>query len=89
MKRKKNKIYIFSVYKKLFVYFTEDKVIKCANFHYCRKILLIRPKMALANDGNYREPRWFTAWGKHKQIEDHFLPRMIQDITGQVCYLYS
>jgi hypothetical protein len=27
-----------------------------------RKILLIRPKMFLANDGNYRETRWFTRW---------------------------
>lgn len=25
-------------------------------------IVLIRPKKDLANDGNYREARWFTAW---------------------------
>ena len=38
----------------------------------------------LCNEGNYREPRWFAAWTKLKEIEDHFLPRMITDITGQV-----
>lgn len=47
------------------------------------KILLIRPKMWLANDGNYRELRYFTPWMKHKKTEDHFLPRIIQHITGQ------
>lgn len=48
-----------------------------------RQIVLIRPKMWMANDGNYRELRWFTPWTKLKQTEDHFLPRMIKDITGQ------
>ncbi|XP_040266065.1 glutamine-dependent NAD(+) synthetase [Bufo bufo] len=48
-----------------------------------RKILLIRPKMVLANEGNYRELRWFTPWNKSREIEDHFLPRTIQKITGQ------
>jgi NAD+ synthase (glutamine-hydrolysing) len=48
-----------------------------------RKILLIRPKKALADDGNYRERRYFTAWTKIKQIEDHFLPEFLQSITGQ------
>ncbi|KAG9045932.1 glutamine-dependent NAD(+) synthetase [Tulasnella sp. UAMH 9824] len=47
------------------------------------KILLIRPKMWLANDGNYRELRYFTPWMKHRQTEEHFLPRIIQHITGQ------
>ena len=51
----------------------------------CRKILLIRPKMILVDDGNYRESRWFTAWTKVRQIEEYYLPRMIQKITGQVC----
>ena len=48
-----------------------------------RRILLIRPKMILADDGNYREPRWFAAWRHLRTIEDHALPRMIRDITGQ------
>uniref|UniRef100_A0A8D1PRT9 Glutamine-dependent NAD(+) synthetase n=1 Tax=Sus scrofa TaxID=9823 RepID=A0A8D1PRT9_PIG len=49
----------------------------------CRKILLIRPKMALANEGNYRELRWFTPWSRSRQTEEYFLPRMIQDLTKQ------
>ncbi|CAG5125956.1 unnamed protein product, partial [Candidula unifasciata] len=55
----------------------------CRVFFLNKKILLIRPKIMLANEGNYREPRWFTAWTKLKETEDHFLPRMLQEITGQ------
>lgn len=29
-----------------------------------RKILFIRPKSSNADDGNYRETRWFTPWAK-------------------------
>ncbi|RUS20180.1 glutamine-dependent NAD(+) synthetase with GAT domain-containing protein, partial [Endogone sp. FLAS-F59071] len=47
------------------------------------RILLIRPKMYLANDGNYREMRFFTPWMKKGEIEDYYLPRMIQKITNQ------
>lgn len=49
-----------------------------------RKILLIRPKMILCNDYNYRESRWFTSWKKERQVEDYIIPRMIKDITNQV-----
>lgn len=31
---------------------------------YCRKILLIRPKMLMANYGIYREVRWFSPWNQ-------------------------
>ncbi|XP_067120928.1 glutamine-dependent NAD(+) synthetase [Centruroides vittatus] len=48
-----------------------------------RKILLIRPKMMLCDDGNYRESRWFTPWKKCRKVEEYFLPRMIRDVTGQ------
>ncbi|CAG8460443.1 9537_t:CDS:10 [Cetraspora pellucida] len=50
--------------------------------HNC-KILLIRPKMFLANDGNYREMRYFTAWSPARYIEDYYLPRIIRNVTGQ------
>jgi NAD+ synthase (glutamine-hydrolysing) len=34
------------------------------------KILLIRPKLHLANDGNYRENRFFTVqFFKHKSLK--------------------
>ncbi|KAI9017590.1 hypothetical protein BC832DRAFT_572628 [Gaertneriomyces semiglobifer] len=48
-----------------------------------KKIILIRPKMHLANDGNYREMRWFASWAKVRTTEDYYLPRMIQEVTGQ------
>ena len=47
------------------------------------KILLIRPKQANCDDDIYRETRWFTAWVKKRQTEDFFLPRIIQEVTGQ------
>ena len=48
-----------------------------------RQILLIRPKMWMANDGNYRELRWFTPWTKIRRTEEFWLPRIISDVTGQ------
>ena len=48
------------------------------------QILLIRPKMWLVNDGNYRELRYFTPWQKHCQWEDHYLPCIVCAVTGQV-----
>uniref|UniRef100_A0A8P4GKK6 Glutamine-dependent NAD(+) synthetase n=1 Tax=Dicentrarchus labrax TaxID=13489 RepID=A0A8P4GKK6_DICLA len=48
-----------------------------------KKILLIRPKMLMANHGNYRELRWFSPWNQLRQVEEYFLPRMIQEVTGQ------
>jgi len=40
--------------------------------------------MMLVDNGNYRESRWFTAWTKVRQVEEYYLPRMIQQIMGQV-----
>ncbi|KAL7414937.1 hypothetical protein BDY24DRAFT_385103 [Mrakia frigida] len=48
-----------------------------------RKILLIRPKMWMANDGNYRELRYFTPWARHREWEEHMLPLNLREITGQ------
>ncbi|CAD1480281.1 unnamed protein product [Heterotrigona itama] len=48
-----------------------------------RRILLIRPKMQMCEDGNYRESRWFSPWTKERTVEDYFLPRMISQITSQ------
>ncbi len=48
-----------------------------------RQILLIRPKMILADDGNYRESRWFVPWQFPRQTEPFALPRLIREITGQ------
>ena len=48
------------------------------------KILLIRPKIWLANDGNYREMRYFIPWGRPHHVEEYYLPRMIRAIQGAV-----
>ncbi|KAL7623434.1 hypothetical protein AAE478_007116 [Parahypoxylon ruwenzoriense] len=48
------------------------------------KILMIRPKMWLANDGNYREMRFFTPWMHPQEVEEYHLPRMLQEIQGAV-----
>ncbi|SJM82793.1 Glutamine-dependent NAD(+) synthetase [Zygosaccharomyces bailii] len=47
------------------------------------KILFIRPKIWLANDGNYREMRFFSPWMKTGVVEDFVLPPVIQEVTGQ------
>ncbi|KAI1112217.1 NAD+ synthase [Nemania sp. NC0429] len=48
-----------------------------------KRVLFIRPKMSLANDGLYREARHFTAWVKPQQTETYYLERIITEITGQ------
>jgi len=47
------------------------------------KIMFIRPKMFLANDGNYREMRFFTPWMRPTEWEDYHLPQMLQVLQGQ------
>ena len=32
------------------------------------QIIMIRPKMILCDDGNYRESRWFTAWTRKQEV---------------------
>eukprot|EP00003_Mantamonas_plastica_P008878 TRINITY_DN1795_c0_g1_i3.p1 TRINITY_DN1795_c0_g1~~TRINITY_DN1795_c0_g1_i3.p1 ORF type:complete len:636 (+),score=202.23 TRINITY_DN1795_c0_g1_i3:272-2179(+) len=44
---------------------------------------MIRPKLFLAQDGNYREARWFTAWANRFHTEDYILPDAVQKVTGQ------
>ncbi|ODN01891.1 putative glutamine-dependent NAD(+) synthetase [Orchesella cincta] len=48
-----------------------------------KKILLIRPKMIMCDDANYRESRWFTGWTKKRHVEDHMLPEIIAAVAGQ------
>lgn len=55
----------------------------CRVFVLNGKVLLIRPKLYLANDGNYRETRWFSGWKHKRRIEDHQLAPSITAITGQ------
>jgi NAD+ synthase (glutamine-hydrolysing) len=55
----------------------------CRVFLLGRRILLIRPKLALAQDGNYREARYFAAWQHPRCTEPHPLPGFIRELTGQ------
>ena len=55
----------------------------CRIFALNGKILLIRPKLILAADGNYRETRWFAAWQHPRQVEEYHLPRMLREMTEQ------
>ncbi|KAM7183233.1 putative glutamine dependent NAD+ synthetase [Rhypophila sp. PSN 637] len=47
------------------------------------KILFIRPKMFLANDGNYREMRFFTPWMRPMEWEEYHLPPDLQKLQGR------
>eukprot|EP00308_Calcidiscus_leptoporus_P012045 CAMPEP_0119398570 /NCGR_PEP_ID=MMETSP1334-20130426/140909_1 /TAXON_ID=127549 /ORGANISM="Calcidiscus leptoporus, Strain RCC1130" /LENGTH=743 /DNA_ID=CAMNT_0007422437 /DNA_START=11 /DNA_END=2242 /DNA_ORIENTATION=+ len=55
----------------------------CRVFLLNRRVVLIRPKLCLCDDGNYREGRWFTEWNEARGVELFALPRMIGAITGQ------
>ncbi|MCO5559701.1 hypothetical protein L7F22_013302 [Adiantum nelumboides] len=48
------------------------------------RILLIRPKLYLANDGNYRELRWFSAWKNPQHFEEMLLPIVIAKAISQL-----
>lgn len=39
--------------------------------------------MWMANDGNYREMRYFTPWTRRGETDEHELPRMVEEITKQ------
>ncbi|GJQ11049.1 hypothetical protein GpartN1_g2840.t1 [Galdieria partita] len=55
----------------------------CRCLIYDRRIILLRPKLFLADDGNYRESRWFRAWKRRSVLEQYKLPEDIVNITGQ------
>ena len=55
----------------------------CRVFLLNRRILLIRPKLHLANDGNYRETRYFTTWKHRRVVEEHALLPELRALTEQ------
>ena len=55
----------------------------CQVFCLNRKIIMIRPKMSLANDGNYREFRWFSAWTFKDEIVEFQLPIEVSEAISQ------
>jgi NAD+ synthase (glutamine-hydrolysing) len=56
----------------------------CSLVIYNSKILLIKPKTVLADDGNYRESRWFKPWSNGNTLLEYVLPDEITRLTGQV-----
>ncbi|GAB0498213.1 hypothetical protein MMPV_009554, partial [Pyropia vietnamensis] len=49
-----------------------------------RRVLLVRPKMALADDGNYREARYFRAWTpRSRPLDEYLLPPCMTALMGQ------
>jgi len=65
--------------------FFKNTLYNCRVLCLNQEILLIRPKLFLADDGNYREGRWFTPWQKEGpcSIEEFHLDKLIQAIKGQ------
>jgi NAD+ synthase (glutamine-hydrolysing) len=56
----------------------------CRVFCLNRKIVLIRPKVTLADDGNYREKRFFTPWDHTETaLHDHILSDVLRKVTNQ------
>ena len=39
--------------------------------------------MFLANDGNYRETRWFSPYLKPRTLQEYALPAMVTRLNGQ------
>ena len=50
----------------------------CRVFCLDNRILLIRPKIFMADDGNYRERRFFTSWKDTGVLEDHNLSDVLR-----------
>ncbi|KAG5438785.1 hypothetical protein PCANB_002505 [Pneumocystis canis] len=61
----------------------QGKRYNCRVIIYNKRILLIRPKLWLANNGNYREMRYFMGWNKKRVVDDFYLPEFVSLITGQ------
>lgn len=45
------------------------------------RIALVRPKRSLADDGNYRESRWFTAWTRENETTTWRLPECCRGLA--------
>jgi NAD+ synthase (glutamine-hydrolysing) len=55
----------------------------CRVFILDRKVIFVRPKLAMADDGNYRETRYFTPWPRDKDLEEIQLPSLTAAACGQ------
>ncbi|KAI1341064.1 glutamine-dependent NAD(+) synthetase with GAT domain-containing protein [Xylariaceae sp. FL0016] len=63
-------------------------IIHRGNRYNCRaiildgKLLCLRPKIYLANDGNFREARFFIPWSRPRVVEQYNLPPRLQKHQG-------
>jgi len=55
----------------------------CRIYILNRRIILIRPKISLADNGNYREPRYFTAWPRDREMETCILPEALRRVCAE------
>ena len=55
----------------------------CRILCFNRQILLIRPKSAMADNGNYRESRYFTAYSESQESKTFLLPTLVYETLGQ------
>ena len=58
-------------------------IYNCGVFVHAGRVVLIKPKLILGDDGNYRETRWFTPWKGGTIVMDFTLPDFITSINGQ------
>eukprot|EP00919_Chromeraceae_sp_WS-2016_P055546 GHVR01132023.1.p1 GENE.GHVR01132023.1~~GHVR01132023.1.p1 ORF type:complete len:720 (+),score=117.25 GHVR01132023.1:36-2195(+) len=56
----------------------------CIVFCLNKNILLIRPKMMMAQSGNYREMRYFASWNKGPVLEDCVVPLTTSSIINTI-----
>lgn len=56
----------------------------CMIFCLNGRIILVRPKIYLADDGNYRERRFFSSWRRDYELSSFTLPDILREVTGQV-----
>lgn len=64
-------------------------IYNCSIYTYNGKLIMIKPKLILADDGNYRESRWFTPWEMTARILKVQVPACITEATGQTEVLFG
>ncbi|KAL8272104.1 hypothetical protein Esti_003947 [Eimeria stiedai] len=61
----------------------EGSQYNCRILLFNRRIVLLRPKCVLVDEGGYRESRYFAAWKKPHKLLQLELPWCVKKVTGQ------
>ncbi|KAL8437571.1 hypothetical protein Efla_000434 [Eimeria flavescens] len=64
--------------------FFEGSQYNCRVLLLNRRVLLVRPKCVLVDEGGYRESRYFAAWSVHRGLQELQLPAAVSKLTGQL-----